>query len=109
MSVYVDMLLEYGWKLGPSCHMTADTEQELHEMAAKIGMKRSWFQSGDRQSIPHYDLVRSKRMLAIKHGAVEIDRDEVCKRMEEYWASNRKEVKPRVHKIKSPAFPRSKN
>lgn len=33
MAVYVDSLVNYGWKYGPSCHMMADTLEELHEMA----------------------------------------------------------------------------
>ena len=33
MAVYVDALFNYGWKLGPSCHMIADTLDELHVMA----------------------------------------------------------------------------
>ena len=43
---------------------------ELHEMAARIGMTRAWFQ-GD-----HYDLTPSRRELAVKHGAREAGRFE---------------------------------
>lgn len=82
--VYVDTLIDYGWKLGKSCHMLADSENELHEFAAKIGMKRSWFQSGDGCSVPHYDLVASKRKLAVKAGAVEVDRRELCNKIKAY-------------------------
>lgn len=49
------------------CHLWADTLGELHAMADRIGMRREWFQSHSR--LPHYDLVPSKRVLAIKHGA----------------------------------------
>jgi len=45
------------------CHMIADTEAELHAMADKIGVARKWYQ-GD-----HYDIAKSKRALAIEHGA----------------------------------------
>jgi hypothetical protein len=45
----------------------ADCE-ELHAMARRIGMHRSWFQ-GD-----HYDLVPPRRAAAVKLGAVEVDR-----------------------------------
>jgi hypothetical protein len=69
VSVYVDGIMNYGWRLGPSCHMFADTLEELHAMADKIGMKRSWFQNKTR--LPHYDLTVSKRRLAVKHGAIE--------------------------------------
>lgn len=73
MSVYVDPLLGHGgsatfrWKR--SCRMYADTEQELHKMADKIGCKRSWYQN--KETLKHYDLVVSKRFLAVQNGAVE--------------------------------------
>lgn len=70
MSVYVDILRDWGWRLGPSCHMIADTNEELHEMAKRIGMKRSWFQT-DLE--PHYDFVSSKRNLAVRYGAIELE------------------------------------
>jgi hypothetical protein len=44
-------------------HMIADSDQELHKMAAKIGVARKWFQ-GD-----HYDITQSKKALAIEAGA----------------------------------------
>lgn len=76
MSVYVDSLEVYGdenapkcFQFKPSCHMYADTLDELHEMALRIGMKKSWFQN--HKSLPHYDLNPSKRKLAIMAGAIE--------------------------------------
>jgi len=76
MSVYVDMLMNHGWILRghkvKSCHMTADTPEELHTMAEKIGMKRSWFQP---KSLPHYDLTTSRRKLALENGAIEITKN----------------------------------
>lgn len=78
MSVYVDPLVDFGWVLRDrqvkSCHMFADTLDELHEMAARIGMKRSWLQPSPPASIDHYDLVASRREAAIAAGAVELDR-----------------------------------
>lgn len=71
MATYVDKLRDWGWKLGPSCHLIADTNEELHAFAARLGMKRSWFQPA--ASGPHYDLVASKRALAVKLGAVELE------------------------------------
>ncbi|RYG42614.1 DUF4031 domain-containing protein [bacterium] len=72
MAVYVDKLFEarpiHGQTLW--CHMTADTLEELHAMAERLGMKREWFQ--DKRT-PHYDLPPSRRILAIELGAVEID------------------------------------
>ena len=65
MTVYVDdMRARYGRMV--MCHMIADTEEELHAMASKIGVARRWYQ-GD-----HYDICLAKRELAIKLGAVEV-------------------------------------
>lgn len=87
--IYVDMLINYGWKLGPSCHLLADTEEELHEFAKSIGMKREWFQSGETTSMPHYDLTASRRKAAVMRGAIEIDRKQLCQRLEDYRKSKR--------------------
>lgn len=48
------------------CHMIADTEDELHAMAAKIGVARRWYQ-GD-----HYDISKTMRARAVISGAREI-------------------------------------
>ena len=79
MPVYVDQLNIWGgddaprcFRHKPSCHMYADSIKELHNLAQKIGLKREWFQ--DHSLLPHYDVVPSKRLLAIKNGAVEVDR-----------------------------------
>jgi hypothetical protein len=75
MSVYVDPIAPYGqsatWRWHESCHMYADTVEELHAMADKLGLKRAWFQTPNR--LPHYDLTRSKRRQAVKLGAVQTD------------------------------------
>lgn len=57
------------------CHMVADTVAELHAMAAMIGMRREWFQP---LSSPHYDVCASRRVLAIRAGAVQIDRRQLA-------------------------------
>jgi hypothetical protein len=73
--VYVDELIDWGWRLGHSCHMLPHPDHtdlalaELHEMAEKIGLKRAWFQN---KRWPHYDLTGSKRRLALAAGAVSI-------------------------------------
>lgn len=73
MSVYVDTLIIWPGAKPPfhkgSCHMTADSLEELHEMADKIGMKRAWFQN--HQKMDHYDLTPKRRILAISFGAIE--------------------------------------
>ena len=68
MPVYVDdVFIPFGRM--KMCHMIADTEEELHEMARKIGLKREWFQDTSR---PHYDVSKTKRAEAVRHGAVEV-------------------------------------
>lgn len=65
MTVYVDnMRAAYGRMV--MCHMIADSEGELHEMADKIGVARKWYQKN------HYDICLTKRRLAVQHGAIEI-------------------------------------
>ena len=84
MTIYVDELQTYGKRQW--CHMATDGRlfgdlSELHAMATKIGLKNSWFQ--DHPRVPHYDLVASKRRLAVSYGAVEITAKELfekCKR-----------------------------
>jgi len=76
MSVYVDdMRAQYGRMI--MCHMLANTDDELHAMAAKIGVARKWHQkAGTPHS--HYDICMSKRAAAIKAGAQEIERTGVA-------------------------------
>ncbi len=75
MTVYVDDIIDWGdiarakglrWTFW--CHCTADTEAELEAMATKLKLKREWLQDKDDWGW-HYDLVPSKRTLAIKYGA----------------------------------------
>ena len=70
MTVYVDdMNAEYrGMRM---FHMIADTDEELHDMADRIGVARRHFQkAGTAQR--HYDICLSKRKLAVAAGAIEI-------------------------------------
>lgn len=70
MAVYVDdMRANYGRMI--MCHMVADTDEELHAMAATIGVARRWHQAPPRHD-SHYDIALSKRSLAVTAGAVEI-------------------------------------
>lgn len=75
MAVYVDPLRDYGVKIGRIgpywCHMTADTPDELHAFADRIGMKRAWAQHEGRPTV-HYDLVPTRRAAAIRLGAIEV-------------------------------------
>lgn len=78
MSVYVDASV-YGYGRMVMCHMIADTPEELHAMADKIGVARKWFQT--KASFPHYDIAKSKRVLAVREGAVECDRNALVEAM----------------------------
>lgn len=68
--IYVDKLPAKGWdRWNGGAHMLTTDLDELHAMARRIGLKRSWFQD---KRFPHYDLTASKRALAVAAGAVEI-------------------------------------
>lgn len=64
-----DMCAQYGRM--KMCHMLADSDAELHAMAATIGVARKWHQAPPRHS-SHYDIALSKKALAIAAGAVAI-------------------------------------
>lgn len=90
MSVYVDTPVEYaaevrGYVGQPRtryrwCHMIASTVEELHAMADRLGLRREWFQ-GD-----HYDIVPAKRTLAIKCGAIPVQRREFVAALRQFRA-----------------------
>jgi hypothetical protein len=90
VTVYVDPLASWGWKLRgrvvQSCHLFTDEVDlvELHRFAAIIGMRRDWFQ--DARSAPHYDLTPRRREHAVRLGAVEVSRA----RAVEIWRARRK-------------------
>ena len=75
MTVYVDQLRNTApsraWPFTMAAHMLADSVDELHAFATRLGMKRAWFQRG---STPHYDLTASRHKLALELGAVRLDR-----------------------------------
>lgn len=90
MTAYVDRLVGWGQKAQAqvegqqslaeryfgngkqSCHLTADTRQELDEFAQKIGLKRAWIQFDRGDLVPHYDLTPNKRAQALRAGAVDV-------------------------------------
>jgi hypothetical protein len=71
MSVYVDDAATL-WRGRRWAHMMADTLEELHAMAARLGMPRRAFQ--DKSSGAHYDLTAELREEALRLGAVAISR-----------------------------------
>jgi len=77
VAVYLDRLVDYAWKHGPSCHLIADSVAELKEFAVRMGLREEWFQP---LSSPHFDLTREGRATAINLSAIELNtRDFVAK------------------------------
>jgi hypothetical protein len=84
MAVYVDdtgipASVRNGSRVHTStwCHLTADTQEELHAFAARLGLKRSYFQpgkpiGGKPSPFWHYDLTARKRAQAVTLGAVQV-------------------------------------
>jgi hypothetical protein len=70
--VYVDDM-EAKYRGMTMCHMVADTHSELMAMANLIGMRLRWLQKAGTYK-EHFDICKSKRALAVMHGAVEINR-----------------------------------
>lgn len=81
MTVYVDRA-RYPFRGYVMCHMVADSLDELHWMAEKIGMERRWFQRPPKASHPHYDISQDRRRLALALGA-----QEVCARTSLHFAA----------------------
>lgn len=92
MAVYVDNLEPWGWVLRghrvSSCHMFTDSLdlEELHLFAAKLGLKRDWFQQ--HRVAPHYDLTAVRRVKAVQLGALEVGR----KAASAIWRARREAV-----------------
>jgi len=63
-------------KAGKACHLFADTLEELHSFAERLGMKRAWFQN--HPVVQHYDLVPTRRMYAVCLGAIELSTKETA-------------------------------
>jgi hypothetical protein len=80
VTVYVDDMYKLSmgkYRRMKMSHMIADTEEELHAMARRIGVARRWYQ-GD-----HYDICMSKRQLAVEYGAKEITLRELAMKAKE--------------------------
>lgn len=91
MAVYVDEILDWtpiaqarGLRHTHWCHLTADTEQELHAFAARLGLRRSWYQRKGPNDVGwHYDIVPSKRAQAVRLGAREVDHGFIAQLMDQ--------------------------
>lgn len=71
MSVYVDRA-KVPFKGKEWCHLMADTLEELHQFAHRLGIDARLFHRS--ASYPHYDITLQMRVIAIAHGAIDADR-----------------------------------
>ncbi|TWT22534.1 DUF4031 domain-containing protein [Luteimonas marina] len=71
MTVYVDDAVTL-WRGQRWAHLMADTLEELHAFAARLGLPRRAFQ--DKTSGAHYDVTADLRERAIALGAMPISR-----------------------------------
>ena len=73
VSVYVDDWRQRA-RVGPVegrwSHLLADSEEELHAFAERLGLRRAWYQGHGRH--PHYDVTEPTRQVAVALGAVPV-------------------------------------
>lgn len=76
MAVYVDDAI---WNFAGRkwCHLMADSEEELHRFAARLGVHRSSYQGPPKTAAPHYDITGFERDRAIRMGALAVSRAEI--------------------------------
>ena len=90
--IYVDQAREREGNATIS-HLLADSLEELHGMADRIGLNPSAFHPG---SIPYYDCAQGKRQQAIKFGAVVIGRQKV-RELIQNWKNTMRQVLDNSH------------
>lgn len=73
MAVYVDDVRHQFGRM-VMCHLWSDSEEELHAMAARIGVARRWFQQPPKASWKHYDISLAKKAAALRFGAILTDK-----------------------------------
>lgn len=71
MTVYIDDAVTL-WRGQRWAHLMADTLDELHAFAARLGLPKRAFQ--DRRSGAHYDVNADTRSIALALGAMPISR-----------------------------------
>ena len=83
--IYVDEIIDWGdiarekgLKWTRWCHMWADSPLELREMAQLLRLRPEWIQYPNTHE-EHFDLIPSKRTLAIKYGAKPVDLYQLAK------------------------------
>ena len=65
MAEYIDKTWRQPARLGPVddrwSHLVADDDAELHDFAARLGMRREWFQhKASRPHQAHYDIPHAR-------------------------------------------------
>lgn len=77
------------YKLGrmTMSHMAADTLEELHLMAERLGI-RHHFQN--KQGKPHYDICKQTKAIALELGAKEVDDREIIQLFDRLKAKYKK-------------------
>jgi hypothetical protein len=91
VAVYVDPAIFEGLDGRMYCHLMADSDEELHEMGARLGLRREWcHHRDDKPWRDHYDLPDAWRERALELGAVETDWKgiaELIRRRRREWAA----------------------
>ncbi len=76
-------------------HLQADTLDELHEFADRLGLRRSWLQTrSGRPWNDHYDLTAQARDDAIALGAVPVSWRQAVRRNRRVRAAHRGQAPP---------------
>jgi hypothetical protein len=100
MTVYLDDWRQHA-HLGPVSdrwsHLVADTHEELHAFAERLGMRRAWFQYNHRRPYQaHYDVPERLRADALEHGAVLITWRQVGRMMRDRRTAGSHSAPPRA-------------
>lgn len=83
MAIYVDFPCWPKRRLVYGHMMTNGDIRELHDFAARLGLKRAWFQN--KPGHPHYDVSIGQYYKAIRFGAIAVTSKElvrICVRKE---------------------------
>ena len=63
------------------CHLVADSREELYAIVDSIGVERKWIQDFGTYR-EHFDICHSKRILAVKFGAIEVSTGRLARILE---------------------------
>lgn len=84
-----------------ACHLTTDRDEaELHAFAHRLGLRRVWFQGSGR--VPHYDLTKARRALALELGAIFVPAKEQARRRMGLRAAPGEAARPGLAEVARP-------